>query len=190
MAEFDLVSRFYDLLPIPTHPDALRARLEGQEGPFVDLGGGTGRFTNRMHPPAELSLVLDASGGMLARARQTGRDLVPIRGLGETMPFGDDVLGGITVTEAFHHFAPDQPGVVAEAARVLRDDGVLLIEEIDPTRPLGRLIEFGEHVIGFGSVFLSPAELERIVQTCFGTVTVETTGRFTYLVEARDPLPA
>lgn len=189
MAEFDLVSRFYDLLPIPTHPATIRERLAGQAGPVVDLGGGTGRFTGEMHPSTATSIVLDASQGMLARGRGAGRSHHPVRGLGETMPFEDGALGGITVTEAFHHFAPDQPGVVAEAARVLRDEGVLLIEEIDPTRPLGRLIEFGEHVIGFGSVFLSPAELERIVQTRFETVTVETTGRFTYLVEARDPLP-
>lgn len=187
MAEFDLLSRVYDHLPIPTHPEPIRERLVDQGGPFVDLGGGTGRFTGKMHPPEATSIVLDASPGMLARGRRAGRPHHPVQGLGETMPFEDDALGGITVTEAFHHFAPEQPGVVAEAARVLRGDGVLLIEEIDPTRLLGRLVELGEHVIGFGSVFLAPAELERIAEAAFDTVILERTGSFTYLVEARDP---
>lgn len=187
LSDFDRVSSIYDLLPIPTHPEVLRDRVAGVEGPFVDLGGGTGRFTVEIHRPTAFPIVLDPSEGMLGKAHRTGRPVRPVQGIGQTMPFEDDALGAITVTEAFHHFAPEQPGVVAEAARVLRDDGVLLIEEIDPTRLLGRAIELGEHLIGFDSVFLAPAELERIASEAFGEVAVERTGSFTYLVEARRP---
>lgn len=182
LADFDRVSRVYDLLPIPTHPEALAERLEGLEGPLVDVGGGTGRFTERL--VGEPRLVLDPSAGMLARARERG--LGAVRGVGQAAPLASGTVGAVTVTEAFHHFE-DQRAVLREAARVLRGDGVLLIEEIDPTSLLGRAVELGEHLIGFQSTFLEPGELAADAAEVFEAVTVEATGPLTYLLEARTP---
>lgn len=184
LTDFDIVSRVYDVLPIPTHPDALRDRLDTQ-GPFVDLGGGTGRFTEAMHGVDGESLVADPSRGMLAKAGKRG--LRAVQSTGTALPFPDASVGAITVTEAFHHFAPAQDAVLGEVHRVLREDGVLLIEEIDPTRWSGRLLEFGEHVIGFDSVFLAPDELEAKAATRFEDTTTTRTGHLTYLLEARGP---
>ncbi len=182
--DFDIVSRVYDVLPIPTHPHPLRDRLD-TKGAVVDLGGGTGRFTRALHGNDARSIVADASQGMLTKARKRG--LPTVRSDGQRLPFPDASIGAVTITEAFHHFAPHQDAVLGEVQRILRDDGVLLIEEIDPTRWTGRLLEFGEHVIGFDSVFLEPPELEALAKACFDEVETERTGRFTYLLEARGP---
>lgn len=189
MARFDLLAHVYDRLPIPTHPEVLAERLADLEGPRLDVGGGTGRFSVRIHAGHE-PVILDASPGMLARARSSDRAVSGVRGVGQAMPFPDGTFGAATVTEAFHHFTPDQAGVVDEMARVLDPEGALLIEEIDPQRFLGRLVELGENLLmRFGSDFRTPEELTALVEPRFGEVETERTGSFTYLVEARDPQP-
>lgn len=184
LSDFDRVSSFYDSLPIPTHAEPIRARLDGVEGPRVDLGGGTGRFTLEVHGEAGATVV-DPSEGMLAEARERGLD--GVRGAGEALPVAEGSLGAVTVTEAFHHFTPNQGEVLDEIAAALHEDGVLLIEEIDPSRVLGRVIALGERVIGFDSAFLTPDELVDLLHERFATVAVTRTGWFTYLVDARGP---
>ncbi len=189
MARFDLIASIYDLLPIPTHPEAVAERTRGLPEPRLDIGGGTARFTRALHEGADRPVVLDASDGMLGRARKAGRDIEAVRGLGQHAPFPDDTFGAVTITEAFHHFAPDQADVLAEIARILHPDGSLVIEEIDPHRFLGRTIELGENLLmRFGSVFLAPGEMRDLVGDSFGQVTIARTGSFTYVVEAGQPL--
>lgn len=188
MARFDLIASIYDLLPIPTHTEAVAQRTRGLPEPRLDLGGGTARFTRALHEGASRPVVLDASQGMLARARRAGRDIRPVRGLGQHAPFPDDTFGAITITEAFHHLAPHQADVLAEIARILRPDGRLVVEEIDPHRFLGRAVELGENLLmRFGSVFLTPGEMGDLVGDRFDEVAIERTGSFTYIVEAWDP---
>jgi ubiquinone/menaquinone biosynthesis C-methylase UbiE len=186
---FQTLAPVYDLFPIPTHPETVAEAIADVEGPGVDLGGGTGRFTGTLHPDREPPLLVDATPSMLARARAEDRPVHPIAADGAHLPFPDDAVGALTVTEAFHHFQPHQERVLAETARVLDPEGVLAVEEIDPDRWLGRAIELGERLIGFGSVFLTPDELAAMAEPHFGSVTVEPTGSFTYLLEAREPQP-
>lgn len=187
MARFDRLARVYDGLPIPNHPEVLRERVEAAPGPRLDLGGGTGRASVEIHGDRE-PVVLDASSGMLARARRAGRAVRPVRGLGQALPFADASFGAVTVTEAFHHFAPHQPAVLDEVARVLAPAGVLVVEEIDPDHLLGRAVELGENLLlRFGSRFLRPEELEEMAEHTFEEVATERTGSFTYLLEARQP---
>lgn len=155
-------------------------------GPRLDLGGGTAKFAVRIHI-GHRPLVLDASAAMLARGLLRGRAFDPVLGDAARLPFPDGSIGAVTITEAFHHFAPHQDAVVAEAARVLGDDGVLLIEDIDPGRLLGRSIELFERALRMGSRFLEPAALAALVRRHFATVTHASSGRCTLLYEARGP---
>lgn len=187
MARFDRICHLYDWLPLPNHTRRFEARLAGVPGPRLDLGGGTGKYTVEMHGP-DRAVILDVSRGMLSRARQADRPVQLVEGAGQAMPFPDGTFHAVTVTEAFHHFHPHQAEVIAEIARVLEPDGVFLVEEIDPTRALGWVIERGENlVLRFGSRFLPPHQLERLVAGAFQEVTWERTSSFTYLLEARAP---
>lgn len=190
MVGFDRLAPIYDLFPIPTHPERVREAIGDVRGPAVDLGGGTGRFSTELHPGRDPVVVADASRGMLTQARRRGRALAPVLADGARLPVASGAIAAVTATEAFHHFAPRQQEVLAEAARVLRKDGVLVVEEIDPSRLLGRLIELGENLaLRFGSVFHEPDELARAAREVFADVRTERTGSFTYLVEAREPVP-
>lgn len=188
MVHFDRLAPIYDLLPLPNHTRRLAERLEGIQGPRLDVGGGTGKYTVEIHAGVEPVYVLDASQGMMRRGLDAGRAFTPVQGRGEAMPFPDESFGAVTVTEAFHHFAPNQAEVVDELARVLALDGVFLVEEIDPDRFLGRVIELGENLLlRFGSRFRTPEDLRALFEARFASVETERTGSFTYLLEAREP---
>lgn len=189
MVSFDPIARIYDGLPIPTHPESVAQALEDAPSPGMDLGGGTGRFTQAMHPQREPRLLVDASAGMLARARRAKREVRPVQAEAECLPFPDDAIGAVTITEAFHHFAPNEALVLAEVARVLHPEGALAIEEIDPSRWLGKAIALGERFVGFGSVFRKPQQLKALAAPLFASTRIERTGSFTYLLVARGPTP-
>ncbi|MDX1610933.1 MAG: methyltransferase domain-containing protein [Candidatus Thermoplasmatota archaeon] len=188
MARFDRICHIYDLLPIPTHHQELQARFKGLPGPRLDLGGGTGRFTARLHGEASPQVVADASRGMLAQGRRAERPHHAVEALGEALPFPSSTFHGVSITEAFHHFAPHQAEVLAEVARVLTPQGRLVIEEIHPERSWGRVIAWGENaLLRLGSRFLTPGALARMVDRWFEQVTWAPSGSFTYVVEARAP---
>jgi ubiquinone/menaquinone biosynthesis C-methylase UbiE len=190
LARFDRLARIYDLLPIPTQPDTVRQTLADLDGPGLDLGGGTGRFTGSLHAERSPRVLADRSRGMLARARRAERSVAPILADGVDLPLADASVGAVTVTEAFHHFAPHQEAIVAELARVLRPEGGFAVQEIDPGHPIGRAIELGENVVmRFGSRFLAPEDLTAMIERHFDDVQTHDTGAFTYLVEARQPHP-
>ncbi len=187
--DFDRLAWLYDWIPVPTHPPRLAPRLRGIHGPVLDLGGGTGRFSARMFDPDKARiLVADPAAKMLAKTRRKGRRVEGIRCIGEALPLGDASLAAVVITEAFHHFAHGQQDILRETARVLRQDGLLLIEEPDPSRFMGRLMRWGERRQGMNSVFRSPPELVRMLEPHFGSITTARTGWFTYLVEGRDPI--
>ena len=189
--DFDSVAWCYDRVPVPTHPKHLAPRMKQVQGPIVDLGGGTGKYTMRIlsegHKP---TIVVDPARKMLAKGRRKGRDIGFIQAMGESLPIPDSSVAGVVITEAFHHFGRSQPQVVKEIARILRSDGLLLIEEPDPGRFFGRLMAWGERLQGMSSVFHRPAGLVAMLEPCFGSVTVHRTGWFTYAVECRNPNPA
>ncbi len=71
------------------------------------------------------------------------------------MPFEDSEFDALIVSDAFHHFR-DQPGAVAEFARVVRAGGLVLVLELDPTGIAMRLIVLGEKLLGEPGAFFTP----------------------------------
>ena len=113
-------------------------RLTGAD--VVELGCGTGKNTVWLAERARSVTALDFSDGMLARARERVAALAgaaPVRWLRhdvrEPWPVPDagaDVVVGNLVLEHVAALAP----VFAEAARVLRPGGRLLLCELHPER--------------------------------------------------------
>ncbi|WP_442978298.1 class I SAM-dependent methyltransferase [Salarchaeum sp. III] len=118
----------------------------------LDLGGGTGRAARALGG----ATVVDASRGMLERAADAG--LPCVRGDVGALPIDSASVDAAVVVDALHHF-PDILGALAEAARVLRPGGVLVVREFDPTTVRGRLLEVAEHAIRFESTFHAPGGL-------------------------------
>ena len=109
------------------------------ERPFdslLDLGTGTGRLLELFAPLARRAVGIDASGSMLAVARanldRAGLANAQVR-LGDihSLPFPRDSFDVVTVHQVLHYLA-DPERALAEAARVMRPGGRLLVVDFAP----------------------------------------------------------
>jgi SAM-dependent methyltransferase len=100
----------------------------------LDIGTGTGRLLELLAPRVGQGLGVDASKAMLALARarlaRAGLANCTVR-LADMyrLPFADAVFD-LAVLQMVLHYAEDPAGVVAEAARVLRPGGALILVDL------------------------------------------------------------
>ena len=104
-------------------------------GHLLDIGTGTGRMAEIFAPTARRITALDRSPEMLriARAKLAGQP-VPIdllQGDFLNLPLADASTDSIVIHQALH-FAHEPDRVIAEAGRVLRGGGHLLIVDFAP----------------------------------------------------------
>lgn len=135
-------------------------RLLPQPGFGVEIGVGSARFA----APLGIQVGLDPAGDMLVRARQRGIDVVG--GVAESLPFGDGAFDTVLIVTTVC-FVDDIPRTLAEARRVLRPDGSLVIGFIDKASPVGRMYleEKSENPFYREAVFVSTDELVDALET-------------------------
>lgn len=111
------------------------ARLCGDLGGrrVLDVATGTGHVAMRLAPLALSVVGLDLTRRMLELAREEAAkrhltNLSWVRGDVRSLPFPDRSFRAVTCRRAPHHF-PDIGLALSEMARVLRDDGVLVIDD-------------------------------------------------------------
>ena len=103
---------------------------------YLDLGTGTGRILELVAPRAARAVGVDLNGEMLALARaRIERALLTHvqvrRGDLFQLPYDDHSFDLITVHQVLHYL-DDPSAAVAEAARVLRPGGKLVIADFAP----------------------------------------------------------
>jgi ArsR family transcriptional regulator len=104
---------------------------------LLDIGTGTGRLLELVALRAERALGVDMSRDMLAlaRARLAERGLADRAAVRQAdmyrLPFADAVFDAVAMQMVLH-YAEDPAAALAEAARVLRPGGVLLIADLAP----------------------------------------------------------
>lgn len=156
---FRYLAPVMDLMPYP-HEAHLRELLdEATGGTLVDLGGGTARVSGRLLEAFRRVVVMDVEPAML---RRTPGGVHRVRGRAEHLPLRHRSVDAVLMTDALHHF-PDQLGALAEAHRVLRPGGILLLEEFDPDHWQGKLIRWGERLLAMGSRFRPVSAWERML---------------------------
>ena len=109
---------------------AVRAQLPLQ-GLGVEVGVGSGRFA----APLGVAYGVDPSLNMLRRARERG--IVVVAGVAEALPFSDDTFDFMLAVTTIC-FVDDIHAMLAEARRVLKRRGSLIIGFIDRESQLGR----------------------------------------------------
>ena len=177
---FDRVAPIYHRLMPPAKRSVLAAGLEQSDrelSRIIDLGGGTGRAASAIEGRP---VVIDASRGMLTRV---GADLPAVQASATMLPLPDTSLDAVLIVDAFHHL-PDQSTVITEIARVLRDGGVVVIRDFDPSTIRGRAVAFAERVIGMRSRFHATADLADQLATA-GLEPIVVEDGFTYTVVGR-----
>ncbi|TQV61453.1 MAG: class I SAM-dependent methyltransferase [Halothiobacillaceae bacterium] len=146
----------------PLKPDRLLVPLQGRG---LEIGVGSGRFA----APLGIQVGVDPSEPMMAYARARGIEVV--RGVAEDLPFADDSFDHVLAVTTIC-FVRSAPAMLAEARRVLRPGGSLIIGFVDKDSPLGRhyLAHQAESVFYRPAVFFSATEVENLLRQAGFTV--------------------
>jgi SAM-dependent methyltransferase len=160
---FDLQPKRYDHW-FDEHPAvyvsellALRT-LVPSEGRGLEIGVGTGRFAG----PLGVATGLDPSEAMLTRA--AARGIETVKGVAEALPFPDGSFDyALVVTTICFVRSPGR--MLAEARRVLRPDGKLVMGFINRHSGIGRgyLEHQSKSVFYREAVFYSAAEVGELL---------------------------
>lgn len=182
--QFDWIGPVYDRLTPEIDAESIAAGLERADRSVervLDVGGGTGRAARSIAAPRRI--VADPAPGMLAQT--DAHDVEAVRAVGAALPLAANSVDAVLVVDALHHIA-DHRGTLAEARRVLRPGGVLVVVEFDPTTLRGRLLAAGERLVGFDSTFHPSASLrEAMADTGFEPTILER--GFAYTVVGTTP---
>jgi ubiquinone/menaquinone biosynthesis C-methylase UbiE len=114
-----LVSEFVRLTALPPH-----SRV-------VDLGCGSGTFTNLLRQAGHACVGLDISGKLIEVGRRKHPELELLQGDIERLPFASASFDGVLLSGVIHHF-PDASRCAAEVSRILRPQGRFMA--FDPNR--------------------------------------------------------
>ncbi len=124
-------------LPAAAIEEAVLDLLPPRIGAFLDIGTGTGRLLELVAPRAERAFGVDASRDMLALARARFAehgvaDRCAVRQADMyRLPLPDGAFD-VVALQMVLHYAEDPAAALAEAARVLRPDGLLVIVDLAP----------------------------------------------------------
>jgi ubiquinone/menaquinone biosynthesis C-methylase UbiE/DNA-binding transcriptional ArsR family regulator len=134
-----------------SHLQALPALLD-ERWVVGDLGCGTGQLSGVLAPFVEKVIAVDRSSDMLQAARRRLRDVPNVelrRGELEALPLDAAALDAATLALDQHN-GPDPAAVVAEAARVLKPGGRLMICDMLPHDREEYRQQMGHVWLGFG----------------------------------------
>lgn len=140
-------------LPAEAIDAALLDALPARVGRLLDIGCGTGGLLERVAGRIEEGVGVDASRDMLALARtrlaERGLSHIAVRQADMyRLPIADASFDAVTLQMVLH-YAEDPAVALAEAARVLRPGGTLLIVDLAPHQRADLLGAYAHRWPGF-----------------------------------------
>ena len=135
----------------PTYPAEAAEWMTGRSmATVVELGAGTGKFTERLLDLGHDVLATDPLDEMLTRLRLRHPDLRTATAPAEAIPAATRSVDVVVAAQAFHWFDLDR--ALPEIARVLKPEGRVAVvwnerdERIPWVRKLGRIIGGNDHL--------------------------------------------
>jgi len=108
----------------PGFPEEAAALVAPQRvGAALDLGAGTGKFTELLSARADRVVAVEPSEPMLAVLRAKLPEVESLVGSAERIPLPDGTVDVVAVAQAFHWF--DRVPACAEISRILTPSGTL-----------------------------------------------------------------
>lgn len=142
----------------------LTAFLEpGATDKIADLGAGFGWVTKNVADRCGLVLAVEPNPRKVRRMHTGYPWLECILSVAEAVPFRDSFLDKVYMRKSFHH-ATDQRRVVKELYRILKPEGWLVIQEVNPEVQTG-FVSWLERKLGSAHMnLLPPGEMKGIVE--------------------------
>jgi ubiquinone/menaquinone biosynthesis C-methylase UbiE len=134
--DYDAIARDYDRRYERNYYEGVQRTVMEFVGPgsdraVVEVGCGTGHWLHGLRAAGVRVIGVDRAWNMLRRALSSVPGAPLAQGRAETLPFAARSLDRVFCINALHHFA-DARAFLAEARRVLRFGGGVLIVGLDP----------------------------------------------------------
>lgn len=107
-----------------------------KDGLYLDIGCGTGNYTNELASKGFSLCGIDPSEKMLTEARQKNSNIEWLNATAEEMPFDDTSFDGVIATLTIHHWK-DLPKAFREIHHVLKPGGRIVIFTSTPGQMQG-----------------------------------------------------
>jgi len=139
--------------------EARRRLAESGAIRVLEIGCGIGLLTQRLRPLFNAVWGIDPSISSLGQAAGRGGQMIAADGL--RTPFADESFHIVIAVCVLHHVPVDQRAAfLAEAARITRRGGLVLLCEHNPWNPLTRFV-VGRCELDLDAVLLSQPEARR-----------------------------
>jgi len=126
---------------------------------ILDVGAGYGWVSANIAGLCGELLALEPDRKRVAQIRRNYPSVKVMMAVVELLPFRPLIFDKIYLKRSFHHFT-DQEAGLQETHRVMKRDGILVIQEVSPERQ-GKLIQLAERWLRRADVnFVSLADLD------------------------------
>lgn len=181
---FDLIAPIYDrFLSPPEEGTLLRLLNLPDKGKILDAAGGTGRIAQFLIGDERLVVVQDYSHKMLFQTKGK-EDIKAVASETEDLPFPDQGFDRIVIVDAYHHLR-DQQASLRELWRVLKEDGVLVVEEPDIRRWAVKFVALAEKLALMRSHFYSPSAIAASLQSLGAETRIVTEGVNAWIIASK-----
>ncbi len=157
-----LLALVYRVMPLSLYRGAARLASTLEPSVVCDVGGGTGNLGRALEREGwrpSLYLVVDPDPGLLGRAPR-GAWSERVEAVAEALPLRSSACRLLVFFDALHHF-PDPKTALDEAVRAAE---CILVEEVEPGKPLGRLIALLERLAGYPANFHEEQRLSTMLK--------------------------
>ena len=122
--------------------------LPASPGIAADLGSGSGELALMLRGRVESLICVDQSPNLLERVRRAIPESDTRIGALEHLPLGDGEADTVIASMVFHHL-PDPRQAIAEAFRILKPGGLLLVAELASHAREEMRVKFADFWLGF-----------------------------------------